>query len=515
MTGFPILDHDLKKRSRSGRNAFWRILLSAGGFVVVMGFLQVGRFAGWTPARLGDSLFYVLSLLGIAYCLLAGLVLTADCLSSEKRQGTLHLLFLSNLPPSNIVAGKLVASSLPAYYALFAFLPLLALPFFLGGITPGEFWRTAFVLVSLLTASLVVCALISARSFSGRKSLAAAAAILAIWFALPWLWIPTGHEMPLAHWFPDPLHFWLAGRDKEFQKTPSPFQMRLAGIWLMIGVGCAWTIWSTHRFLNVPVKMRKAGSPRFHKDWSPRQLRHRERWYALNPVAWVARQRAPLKFPLLVFLSLFGGTALVSICFGDALMNQPDVFMTYVFCLHGLLKLWLTWELSRCLSRDQSDGLLEPLLAAPLTEHQIVHGWITGLQTVFRWPVILLLAMDFVVWWTCDLSDWRYPLLAMMGTVVFDAFTLLWAGLYFGLIARNATRGLLQTVGLVLLGPWFCGLALLAFLAALQLQWLVPSSMFGMCIVWVGIGLFVDAVLCFHCSRQLGGNFRHLVAEKT
>lgn len=515
MTGFPILDHDLKKRSHSGRNALWRILLSAGGFVVVMGFLQVGRFAGWTPVRLGDRLFHVLSLLGIAYCLLAGLVLTADCLSSEKRQGTLQLLFLSNLPPSNIVLGKLVACSLPAYCALFAFFPLLALPFFLGGITPGEFWRTAFVLISLLTTSLVVCAWISAHSFSGRKALAGAASILAVWFVLPWLWIPTGHQMPLAGWFPDPLHFWIAARDQEFQKAPSLFHTRLAVIWLATVLGCGWTIWSTNKLLNAPIKVHKAGGQRFHREWSPRELQLRERWYSLNPVAWVARQRAPLKLPILVFMIVFVGTGVTSLYWSDSLMSQPDVFMTYVFCLHGLLKLWLAWELSRCLSRDQSDGLLEPLLAAPLTEHQIVHGWITGLQTVFRWPVVLLLAMDFVVWWTCDLSSWRYPLLAMMGTVVFDAFTLLWAGLYFGLIARNATRGLLQTVGLVLLGPWFCGLALLALLAALQLQWLVPSSMFGLCIVWVGIGLSVDAVLCFHCSRQLGGNFRHLVAEKT
>jgi hypothetical protein len=206
---------------------------------------------------------------------------------------------------------------------------------------------------------------------------------------------------------------------------------------------------------------------------------------------------------------------LVTALYGDRLMGRPDLFLTLLFCLHGLLKLWLAWELSRCLSRDQAEGLLEPLLAAPLSEHQIVHGWITGLQTVFRWPVILLLGMDFAVWTFCDLGPWRYPLFALMGMVVFDAFTLLWAGLYFGLTARNALRGLLRTITAVLLAPWLFGLALLALLGMARLQWLVPSSQFALCLGWIGVGLLFDAGLCFHCSRKLGGNFRQLVADKT
>jgi len=99
--------------------------------------------------------------------------------------------------------------------------------------------------------------------------------------------------------------------------------------------------------------------------------------------------------------------------------------------------------------------------------------------------------------------------------VIFDAFTLLWAGLYFGLVARTATRGLLQTIFAVLIVPWMFGLLLVAALATTRIEWLQPQSLFVLCLGWIGVGLLVDATLCLHCSRRLSGNFRHLVAEKT
>lgn len=514
MTGLPILDHQLRTGSRSRRTAFWRVTLTAGGTIVVLGFLQVGPAAGWTPVRLGGRLFDVLSLLGLAYGLVAGPVLIADCLSSEKRQGTLPLLFLSNLPMSNIVLGTLVASALPAIYALAAFLPLLAMPFFLGGITVGEFWRTAILLVSVLAHSLALSGWISARSFSGRKALAATAATLSLWLALPWAGPAFGQAMPLARWFPDPLNFWLAGLDAVHKADPAAFYQRLATVWMLTGFWLTWAVRSVGSHLTEPIKDHRPQRIRFPQTLSPKARRVRARWYLLNPVAWVARQRSPLRAPVLVFALLFGGTAFVVWLQRDRLTPGPDALIAYLFCLHGLLKLWLAWELSRCLSRDQAEGLLEPLLATPLTEHQIVHGWITGLQSVFRWPVIMLFGMDLWVWWLSDLGEWSFPLLTMMGAVLFDTFTLLWGGLYFGLIARNATRGLLQTVGVVLLGPWLVGLALLALLTFAQLQWLVPDSSLFLCVAWIAIGLLMDAILCVHCSRQLGGNFRHLVAER-
>lgn len=516
MTGFPIVDRELKVRSRSWRTYFWRIVLTAGGTVMVLALLQAGSVAGRNPAAMGETLFECLSWLGIAYALLTGPVLTADCLSQEKRQGTLPLLFLSPLPPSNVVFGKLIACALPAGYALFGFLPLLALSFFLGGISLGEFWRTAMLLVTLLVLSLTVCGAVSAVLWSGRTALVTAAAALLVWTGLPWLWTFFGATMPLATWFPDPIATWLAALDENYGPAPASFIQRIVVGWVSAATCLAVAVIAAPRRLDPPVRREPTSRARwFRRATSPRQVGARERWYALNPVAWLARQRSPLHWPLVVFALAFGGTAGVAIAFEDLLVLRSRELVTFVFCLHGLLKLWLAWELSRCLSRDQAEGLLEPLLAAPLTEHQIVHGWVTGLQTVFRGPVLLLIGMDLVIWVAGDLERWHYPLLAMMGMVIFDAFTLLWAGLYFGLVARTATRGLLQTIFAVLIVPWMIGLLLVAALATTRIDWLQPQSLFVLCLGWIGVGLLVDASLCLHCSRRLSGNFRHLVAEKT
>lgn len=66
---------------------------------------------------------------GVCFQLLAGTAVTADCLSEEKRDGTLGPLFLTDLRGYDVVLGKLVATALPVFYSLVAAIPVLALPF--------------------------------------------------------------------------------------------------------------------------------------------------------------------------------------------------------------------------------------------------------------------------------------------------------------------------------------------------------------------------------------------------
>jgi ABC-type transport system involved in multi-copper enzyme maturation permease subunit len=96
------------------------------------------------------------------YCLFSGVWSTADCLSEEKREGTLGLLFLTDLKGYDVVFGKLVATSLNGFYALLAVVPILALPLLLGGITGGEFARMALVVVNTLFFSLALGICVSA-----------------------------------------------------------------------------------------------------------------------------------------------------------------------------------------------------------------------------------------------------------------------------------------------------------------------------------------------------------------
>src|SRR5580765_5565371 len=69
------------------------------------------------------KIFHAFSLLIFFYCLILGTTRTADCLSSEKREGTMGLLFLTNLSGWEILGGKLCSSALAAVYGLFAIFP--------------------------------------------------------------------------------------------------------------------------------------------------------------------------------------------------------------------------------------------------------------------------------------------------------------------------------------------------------------------------------------------------------
>src|SRR5664279_1436043 len=118
------------------------------------------------------GLFSILTGSAVLYCLAGGVRFTADCLSEEKREGTLGLLFLTDLKGYDVVLGKLVATSLNGFYAVLAVVPVLALPLLLGGVAPGEFGRMALVTINTLFFSLALGMCVSALSRSARKAMA-------------------------------------------------------------------------------------------------------------------------------------------------------------------------------------------------------------------------------------------------------------------------------------------------------------------------------------------------------
>src|SRR5260370_32344266 len=172
MTFLPIVDRELRVASR--RNGTYRTrLVVALAASVISGFLLFFYAAnpGITRQLLGQYLFRALSGLALAYSLFAGRLWTADCLSEEKRQGTLGLLFLTDLRGYDVVFGKVVATSLNGFYGLLSVFPVLALPLLMGGVTSGEFWRMVLVLVNTFLFSLAVGIFASAQSRDARKAL--------------------------------------------------------------------------------------------------------------------------------------------------------------------------------------------------------------------------------------------------------------------------------------------------------------------------------------------------------
>jgi len=123
MTLLPIVERELRVASRRA-STYWLRFFAALVILAVWLVLLVGT-RPMSPAQLSQHIVTMLGSLTLGFCMLAGVFLTSDSVSSEKRHGTLGLLFLTDLRGFDIVLGKLVANSMHAFFGLLAAMPVL------------------------------------------------------------------------------------------------------------------------------------------------------------------------------------------------------------------------------------------------------------------------------------------------------------------------------------------------------------------------------------------------------
>ncbi|WCJ59619.1 ABC transporter permease subunit [Fontisphaera persica] len=167
MVWFPIERRELLVFSRRPATYSRRLLVPVAVLCVVF---LIFRSEG---ARLdqheqGMYIFHTTAWITFFYALLSGFVLTSDCLSKEKREHTLGLLFLTDLRSFDIVLGKLVSHSIVALSGLVATLPLLMLPVLMGGITFRQVWQMAATLLCTMLLSLAAGLFASSLFRNGR-----------------------------------------------------------------------------------------------------------------------------------------------------------------------------------------------------------------------------------------------------------------------------------------------------------------------------------------------------------
>ena len=124
MTFLPIVARELRVASRR-RSTYW-LRSGAAAAVILLGTWLFVMLHRSSPRELSMSLFCVLTGGAVLSALFSGVRATADCLSEEKREGTLGLLFLTDLKGYDVVFGKLFATSLHAFYGILAIVPVMA-----------------------------------------------------------------------------------------------------------------------------------------------------------------------------------------------------------------------------------------------------------------------------------------------------------------------------------------------------------------------------------------------------
>src|ERR1051325_7688151 len=195
MSFLPLVTLELRgaaRRKSTYRLRRWSALIA---FIVALFFILIGFFGSRDA---GQSLFAFLKTFAVGFALLAGVFLTPHCISDEKREGTLGLLFLTDLKGYDVVLGKFISRSLNAFYGLFGLLPVAAISLLLGGVTGGEFWRTVLALVNFLFITLISGVFIS--SLVRQSRVATSGTVLLMIFILAVL--PFLSELSTVRYFP-------------------------------------------------------------------------------------------------------------------------------------------------------------------------------------------------------------------------------------------------------------------------------------------------------------------------
>jgi ABC-type transport system involved in multi-copper enzyme maturation permease subunit len=397
MNFLPIADRELRVAARK-RGTFWvRVAAAATAVVIGSAFFLLSQMRGAGAIGMGSELFAVLSWLCLAAGLSAGLFFTSDCLSEEKREGTLGLLFLTDLRGYDVALGKLLATSLRGFYALLAVLPILAITQLMGGITGEQYWKSSLGLVNALFVSLAAGMAVSALSRDSQKALSATVFVLLLLalggpladmiiagvkkrsFQTLWSLSSPGYVLAAAS-------AW--GRSSYWAALAVT---QLIG-WAMLGLACALVphTWQDKKRAGTIITASWAYAWRY--GGARRRRRLRRKLLDLQPVAWLAcRERWQSLGVWAMAILVVGGFVAVLIKM-DA--QEGWIFWNYLGGLFTLLLyLWTASQACRFFVEARRTGLLELLLATPVSGKQIVRGQLMALLRMFGLPVVMLLGV--------------------------------------------------------------------------------------------------------------------------
>lgn len=150
----PLVSRELLVYSRQPWTYWLRLLNALGGVCILTIAAVVGR--NRTGQSDGFSLFAGATTILFFIASLNGLYSTANCISSERRQGTLVLLFLAELKLTTILISKLVTNSLRNLWAFLGTLPVLGVCLLLGGVSGSVFVKSLLAVLAAAWLSLMV-----------------------------------------------------------------------------------------------------------------------------------------------------------------------------------------------------------------------------------------------------------------------------------------------------------------------------------------------------------------------
>lgn len=492
-----------------------------------------------------QALFVTLSLLGFAYSLLSGVLTTADCISEEKREGTLGLLFLTDLRGYDVIAGKGLASSLRAVSALVALLPLTAIPLLMGGVEARTIGVSSAVLLNTLFLSLAIGVFASVLWRDARQAVGATIFLLAFLVVL----LPIFRSLILEYSTrssPGVIAFAGSGvptRERLLWVLAINPAVLLVTSWNLRGLGSVLPIhfWQAlaiqHALAWGFILLAAIILPRIWQDraegrravlpGSTREARKRSRGHLLDqdPFAWlILRERRPV-------VALWTGLVVIAGVwvwgYWELKEEWLDPFVTLVTLFFG--GIWVKSSLSsaacRVLHEQRRSGALELVLCTPTTPTMLANGAALGLRRFIAAPTLtLLVAAGLLLMFavrsprgSSDLGDALAMGFAGSLVLLLDLWTIQWTGLWQGVSSPRFTRAQGLTQMLVMALPWtifFVSLIVVGILVETLELGLGYEPSFALILTWwTVLSVAVDVWLLVRCRRLLGSRLRELAAD--
>ena len=494
MTFLPIAERELRVRAR--RPGTFALRCVAGTLALLLcGFIMM--FSGRSPGAVGATAFQFLIVLTFVYCLYEGLRNTADCLSEEKRAGTLGFLFLTDLKGYDVVFGKLLATSLSSFYALVAILPAIGLPLLSGGVTAGEFWRAVLVLIVTLFFSLTTGMLVSSGSRDERRAWSASLAIVLFAAAVPpaLRWIPN-IDFYVLNWFSPSIAFSTIAESR-YKLRPGMFWGAVAGVHLL-----SWGFLAAASMI-LPRAWQQREQVRAQRMIPPMMAAQRSALLDQNPLVWLASRDERIKVYLWALVTLFGlafVVASIATGFSGAVLG---VFVVCVFIFHLVIAGRVAFHVCYTFVEARDTGLLQLLLSTPYSSTRILDGYRAAFKRLFGGPVVLLLWVEGALvlaflFLNPNESGTAATMLvaeAALGTAfVMDLHAVATYGMWISLTAKKPGHAFNRTVLMVMVVPLLVG---------------------GFCCnVAFPVALILKNLIFFSYRTPLYRDFRRIVTER-
>lgn len=521
MNFLPIVQRELIVRARRPGPHWTRWTVAALAALVTLQVI-VTLGGGATGAQSAGQWAYSFLLWLAGPLVVAAGLLTADALTAERREGTLGLLFLTDLRGYDIVLGKLASHGLGALYALLALAPALTVTLLAGGVTGGEILRATFGLLALLGFALAAGLWASAgapqqaQAFRNALGLTAAAALgplligkltaadggsqflflgvasLVFLGAVAassgwWIWVRRHAETVAVavSWTFVPVAVGVAmsaGTVKPVSLTTPLFPLMAAGDARLAAWGGAY--WQSLMLVGFEVVVLLAlASRRLAATWrddavepvggaearaTAGKVAHQpvRAGAGGDPIAWLVSQLSGLRSWLWLAGALAGSFPL-ALTFTGRFFGLR--FLTGAYYAGSLTSAVIfAWMGSRFFQEARRSGLLEVLLSTPVGASDVVRGQWRALRRALIGPLILCVAPGIISWWNLLILNSGRPAgggivlllhaLSEVANTVLRPLALVWVGMWFGLRMRRPVSAVGWTLALVAVAPQLAGL---------------------------------------------------------